>query len=139
MSLVKQDNDRAGNKKRGALYEAAFNYYAQRTGAEVFLSQGDHSVVDAVVISEMGKLYRVQIKGTTQTKVVGVKITKGKQGKILHENEYDVLAVYAQAYDAWYLIPSNMVNTRKTLKVFPMFPDSTGQYEVYREHWKIFK
>jgi len=140
VSPAKPDSpDGRTNKQRGALYEAAFGYYATRAGCEVFTSNADHSVVDAIVISEMGQVYRVQIKGTEGEKVVTVKTTKGAKGKVLSESEYDVLAVYAAAYDLWYLIPSHMVNKRRTLKIYPMFPNSKGQYEIYRGNWNVFK
>ena len=128
-----------GNKRRGALYEAAFNYYAQKTGSEVFTSNADYSVIDAIVVSDMRRIYRVQIKGTEQTKVVTVKTTRGANLEKLNKDEYDVLAVFAAAYNIWYLIPSHMVNARQRLKIYPMFPDSQGQYEMYRDNWKIFK
>ena len=130
------------NKDSGTLYEAAFNYQAQRRGCgEVFLSQSDNSAIDAVISSPMGQLYRVQIKGSRQEKAISIAPFRGrgKTRRYLDPKKYEVLAVYAAIYEMWYLIPSERVGKAVRLKIWPMFKNSKGQYEVYRENWKIFK
>ena len=129
------------NKQLGTIFEAAFAYHALCNGCEVFLSQGEFSVVDAVVISPMDQLFRVQIRGTAKQKGVSISppTGRGANTKPLDQTKYEVLAVYAHAYRIWYLIPSAMVAPAKTLKIYPMFPESRGQYEIYRDNWKIFK
>ncbi len=130
------------NKDCGTLYEAAFNYQAQRRCCgEVFLSQSDNSGIDAVISSPMGQLYRVQIKGSRQEKAISIAPFRGrgKTKRSLDPKKYEVLAVYAATYDTWYLIPSERVGKAVRLKIWPMFKNSKGMYEVYKENWKIFK
>lgn len=136
------------HKRQGTSYEVAFRLEALRRGLDVFVPEGDYSVVDCVVLNPSGKAFRTQIKGTAcqGSDGAGRKVSKDKYKIVagtgahkdgLSATELDVLACYIEPCDTWYLIPMNHAHEQKTFAFF-VGENSTSKWQPYRDNWDAY-
>jgi len=132
------------SKKQGASYEARFTAEALAKGFDVMEPAGDYLTYDRIVVNASDDTFRVQVKGTTYLqsgkKSYKVLAATGKGGTAktkLEPEEADVLAVYVEPADAWYLIPVSKI-TSKSVYLSPDDPMSVGKYETWRDAWNVF-
>tara|TARA_R110002051_G_scaffold55750_1_gene103542 strand:- start:462 stop:875 length:414 start_codon:yes stop_codon:yes gene_type:complete len=132
------------SKKKGASYEARFTAEALARGFEVLHPAGDYLSFDLMLLNSSGEPCRVQVKGTAHRqknkisyKVFAVTRTGETAKNLLTPEQADVLAVYVEPADAWYLIPvDKLVN--KGVYLSPDDENSVGRYEPWREAWNVF-
>jgi len=131
------------HKKMGTIYEVQFRMDALKQGFDVFNPEGDYSLVDAIVLNQVGKSFRVQVKGTSKRSDVDLGRTT-KYKCIMHAakedataKEVDVLACYIAPKNTWYLLPMTRAIGRQSFVFFPS-KDSKSQWEPYRNNWDIF-
>ena len=132
------------SKKQGASYEARFTAEALARGFDVLEPVGDYLVYDRIVVNKSDDTFRVQVKGTSyvQPGKVSYKVLaatgRGGVPKVkLTADDADVLAVYVDPPDAWYLIPISKI-TSKSVALSPDDPKSVGKYEPWRDAWNVF-
>lgn len=128
----------------GAMFESLFASEAMRRGLDVAFPSGHHLPFDLIVSNSSGKLFRVQVKGTSSDQGGFYKfITRrgtGTKKRVDYRNEIDVLVgiVERPGDRVFYVIPSTSLGDQLSLKVRPSF-DSSGKYERFKESWEIFK
>ena len=140
---------RSTNKKVGCIYEQAFFVEALRHGLDVFQPVGDYLPVDCLTMNGAGKVFKVQIKGSSKVMVDPKRDVIGRYKVVTSSGQYaktpidctkvDIVACYCAADNAWYLIPCMEIDSAKTISLAPHNPKSKGKHEKYREAWEIFK
>ena len=109
---------------------------AYKRGLRIFEPQGAAHRFDILIQGAKG-YRRVQIKGTTQKRCVRILCGVGAKRK-LNREAYDILALYSETYDIWYIIPSEKI-VSSSVSIYPMYPqgEGPGYYEKYREQWTL--
>ena len=130
--------------RMGAMFESLFASEAMRRGLDVATPSGHHLPFDLIVSNRDGKLFRVQVKGTSCDQGAGAyKFTTRRGGnnlkRVNYKIEIDVLVgiVEKPGERIFYIIPNNVLGTQKQLKVRPSVA-SRAKYEKFREAWEIF-
>jgi len=131
-------------KKQGASYEARFTADALARGFDVMEPAGDYLTYDRIVVNDRGANYKVQVKGTSYVqagkrsfKVLAATGRGGMAKKKLEAEEADVLAVFVEPAECWYLIPVEKL-TSKSVYLSPEDDSSVGRYEPWKEAWNVF-
>jgi hypothetical protein len=135
------------NKKRGIFYEYRFFSNILDRGYELFIPAGDDLPVDCVIQNRAGKLFRVQIKGTSSPETKGRKEPRykvlagtGRNSKVSIDcTKVDILCAYVEPVDAWYIIPCMELNNTLSVWFYPHSGESTAHTEQFRENWDLFK
>ena len=137
-----------GTKRMGELAELAFMYRAASHGIGVARPYGDSHPYD-VLVQHGRRLLRVQVKSCFSPEragysgfpiIVACHWGQGKAGYSLEE--VDFIAAYIARYDAWYLIPLELLGRRKNIRLYPSgrkLKRPGGRYEQYREAWNLLK
>ena len=121
---------------------------ALRRGLDVFVSEGDYSVVDCIVLNPAGRSFRTQIKGTACQGSDGAgrpipkdkfKILAGRgRGKTgISATDVDILACYIEPYDTWYIIPMVYAHEQRSLAFF-LGIDTKSKWNPFRDNWDLF-
>ena len=136
-------------KRLGCIFEQEFFAQALRKGLEVFCPLGEHLPQDCIVVNSAGRKFNVQIKGTEKARLGdGTKTIKRYRfscstgrtvKKPLDCTKVDVVAVYCDDIDVWYLIPCMAIDNAVTISVYPHVEGSKAKHERFRENWEIFK
>ncbi len=135
------------NKRAGVYYETCFVTEAMKQGFDVFSPIGDHLPQDFILQNKLGKLFRVQVKGTwnktthEKRKTPRYKIiaASGSSGKIpIDCNKVDVLAAFIAEHDTWYLIPCQELRNNLSLWFYPDAVKTKARLEKFKEAWSIF-
>ena len=132
------------NKALGTIWEYQFFTKALELGHGLYVPAGDNLPVDCVIGSN-GGLKRVQIKGTARNQKDNAgfgryKIIAGtgqSSKKPIDCNEVDIIAVYLNNADTWYIVPCEELNGKVALWFYPDNPDSKAKYEKYKEAWDL--
>lgn len=83
-------------------------------------------------------IHRIQIKASASAANGGYHvICSHLRGRPYTAKDIDFIAVWIEPTDTWYIIPIRALRGCKSLHVYPLTPDSTGQYERYRERWDL--
>jgi hypothetical protein len=135
------------NKKRGVFYEYRFFSNILDRGYELFIPAGEDLPVDCVVQNRAGKLFRVQIKGTSSPETKSRKEPRykvlagtGRKSKVSIDcTKVDILCAYVEPVDAWYIIPCMELNNTLSVWFYPHSGQSTAHTEQFRENWDLFK
>lgn len=135
------------NKKRGVFYEYRFFSNILDRGYELFIPAGEDLPVDCVVQNRAGKLFRVQIKGTSSPETKSRKEPRykvlagtGRKSKVSIDcTKVDILCAYVEPVDAWYIIPCMELNNSLSVWFYPHSGESTAHTEQFRENWDLFK
>ena len=134
------------NKRRGSFYEYKFFAEAMKKDLDVFVPAGDHLPVDCLVTNEKGTIFKVQVKGTC-SKCLNNRVTPrykvtaatGSKTKVpIDCKKVDILAVYIEPHDIFYIIPCNVLGQRTSPWFYPETENSKGQFELYKEDWTLF-
>jgi len=130
-------------KRRGSHYEAAFVTQALKRGLDILEPVGDYMIYDLMVSNSAGRIQRVQVKGTSSQikNKPGYKIVaaSGNLKKVpLNPDEVDVLAVYVEPCDVWYLIPVRKLDGGISVYLNPA-TKVNAKYEVWKEAWNVFQ
>mgnify|MGYP000203311744 FL=1 len=130
-------------KRRGSQYEAAFVTQALKRGLDILEPVGDYMIYDLMVSNSAGRIQRVQVKGTSSQikNKPGYKViaASGNLKKVpLNPDEVDVLAVYVEPCDVWYLIPLRKIDGGISVYLNPA-TKVNAKYEVWREAWNVFQ
>ena len=124
---------------KGDIAELKFAYEARRRGFNVNFPAGSDSEYDCIIESK-GNIFRVQIKSTkTKEKdknCYRINATYGsKRDKIYSKEVCDLIAVYVNDIDSFYLIPVEALAS-STIRVYPDDPNFKDGYEQYQDNWK---
>jgi hypothetical protein len=149
---VAEDSDgsrprrRFAPKRMGEMSQAAFLLKAQSLGFGLAVPWGDSEKCDFIVWAGCGsKLYRVQVKGTGRLHRGGYDVqpvysTRGEGKKCYTAEEIDVLAarvvIEESGREVWYLLPVDVVEGVKNLRLFPEGKGKNPLWEGYREAWE---
>ena len=130
-------------KRRGSQYEAAFVTQALKRGLDILEPVGDYMIYDLMVSNSAGRIQRVQVKGTSSQikSKPGYKViaASGNLKKVpLNPDDVDVLAVYVEPCDVWYLIPVRKLDGGVSVYLNPA-TKVNAKYEVWREAWNVFQ
>jgi hypothetical protein len=136
-------------KRDGNLYEQIFFAEALKHGLEVFPPLGDYLPIDCLVMNSAGRVFKVQIKGTSKVTICPKNKGSGRykitascgslKKQPLDCTKVDVLAAFIEDLELWYLIPCMSLDNALTLGLYPNIPDSKGKHEKFRENWDLFK
>ena len=129
-------------KRRGSQYEAAFVTQALKRGLDILEPVGDYMIYDLMVSNSAGRIQRVQVKGTSSQikSKPGYKViaASGNLKKVpLNPDDVDVLAVYVEPCDVWYLIPVRKLDGGISVYLNPA-TKVNAKYEVWKEAWNVF-
>ena len=129
-------------KRRGSQYEAAFVTQALKRGLDILEPVGDYMIYDLMVSNSAGRIQRVQVKGTSSQikSKPGYKViaASGNLKKVpLNPDDVDVLAVYVEPCDVWYLIPVRKLDGGVSVYLNPA-TKVNAKYEVWKEAWNVF-
>lgn len=136
------------NKSKGTAWEYKFFSSILDQELDLFIPAGDNLPMDCVVGNSAGKLFKVQVKGTTRDckshklqypryKIVAGTGTGSKTP--IDCTKVDVLAVYIAPMDLWYIVPCLALDGKVGLWFYPGKTDSTGKHEKFRNNWDFFK
>jgi len=135
------------SKQFGGTVEAIFRAECAKAGYHPFdAPSGDYLPIDMLVYNtENYKTYRVQVKSTSTiqggpNRGPSYRIhTKKTNGRSVQFDHVDVLAVYVQPFDAWYLIPGDpKLCSGNSLKFYTHVPNSKSKLAPFRDDWSIF-
>jgi len=124
-------------KFQGELVEIKFLLRARERGYNISKPFGDNLRYDFILDNGL-QLLKIQVKGTRQKPnrlgCIQIGVGYGKSSKHGYtEKDVDLFAVYLQCIDAFYLIPSKIINRRVTIRIYPKRKICTWQ--EYRENW----
>jgi hypothetical protein len=131
-------------KGQGEIVELKFFLKSFENGLIVSKPFGDNQKYDFIVDAE-NRLSRVQVKSTFQKDKYSQRNTNryrinssfgASRKKQYTKKEIDILVVYIQPEDAWYIIPVDNVCKIKTLSFYPHL--KSGKMESFRERWDLF-
>jgi hypothetical protein len=130
IQAVADDN----SKRCGEAVEAAFLAKACSLRFPVCKPWGESERYDLVV--DWGKgFWRVQVKGRFHRRRSKYQVTtENNQGRTYTRDEIDFIVVHIVPEDAWYVVPIEVAESRKSM----CFNPSNGgkaKYEKYREAW----
>ena len=128
-------------KRMGELSEAAFLYKASALGFGVAKPWGDSERYDFIVWGQAGRMWRVQIKSTSQKHRRGYSIKPTCNRSLLGKLEYtgediDILVVHIQPIDVWYVLPVAAFSPARSLNFFPDIASRSARWEQYRDAWQ---
>lgn len=137
------------NKALGTVYEYKFFSKILELGYDLFTPAGDNLPIDCIVQNGAGKLYKVQVKGTSSENREGGRNVKSKRYKVLAATgqsskmsidctKVDILAAYVEPVDTWYIIPCLEISA-KSVWFYPHIENSKAMTERYKEQWDLFK
>jgi hypothetical protein len=138
------------NKRKGTAWEFAFYARALKEGLDVFLPCGDHLPQDCIVVNGAGKVFKVQIKGTSSRAVSSHPNSKIERYKVIAAGgsnsktpidctKVDVVACYILPLDLWYLIPCLALNNAVSAWFTPNYEKTKSKFEPFKEGWDYFK
>lgn len=135
------------SKKTGTYYEQVFLVECLKRNLHPHISIGDYLPHDTIVQNSVGRLLRVQIKGTD----CFIKNDKAKSGRYritaargsstkepIDCRLVDVLSAYIAPQGIFYNIPCTDLSSI-SLWLAPHDPKSRGRYEKYKDNWDVFK
>lgn len=119
---------------KGVSAEALFDYVA--TTNKFLVSRPITDTDYDRIIEKNGKLWRVQIKMTSQKKVNGTtsyvaSSSKPRGGR--YGNKIDVIAIYVKPEDKWVIIPAYVIESSKIII------SKSGKYSKYVNNWEFLK
>jgi PD-(D/E)XK endonuclease len=127
-------------KSQGELAELAFMLKAASRGLQLARPWGDNGRYD-IIIDSGHKLWRVQVKSTTNFDGYGYRIATYWKSTTKHvtytAEQIDFLAGYVIPEDTWYILPVKAFTPRKAVLVYPRRSTDHGRYEQYREAWHL--
>jgi hypothetical protein len=129
-------------KSLGELAELAFLYKAATLGFGVAKPLGDNEPFD-FILNSGHRLWRVQVKSTySQGKSGAYSIRSTRAARNGVPRAYtpemiDILAAWVMPLDVWYIIPVQAFAPRRTLAVYPHRDLDAGQFEPFREAWRL--
>ncbi len=131
------------SKEQGAEAELRAALVLSEQGLNVSRPVGD--LTYDIVAEKDGKCFRIQVKSTG--KHAGKKkrdryeltCRKGNRGNTRPyvQGDYDFLLAYVSTEDVWYVLPFDSVRGT-TLNLYP-HRKGTGQYEKFKEAWKLLR
>ena len=119
-------------KRLGEVVEAEFLAKVARLGFRVSKPWGDSDRYDFVVEAESG-FWRVQVKSTRYRCGEKYRALLAPHGKPYNEQQIDFIVVYVEPEDLWYVLPIDMVASRRSLALYPWMRKS--KFDRYREAW----
>lgn len=133
------------NKAKGVIYEYLFFSEMLSRGYELFIPAGDNLSTDCIIQNNKGEILKIQIKGTSKAQN---RPSNGPRYKINAANgsstkkpidcyDVDILAVYIEPKELWYIIPCRNLMNRKSIWFYPDNEKSTAQYEEYKSAWDV--
>jgi hypothetical protein len=131
------------SKRRGDLAELAFLLKATQLGLIVCKPYGDGLPLDFIVLGG-ARLSRVQVKSIHRLTParghyhVTTKRRRAGRTRPYSRRDVDVLAVYIQPEDTWYLLPPRAFRNRQTLHFYPRHLAARRRFRAYRERWSLF-
>jgi hypothetical protein len=143
-------------KQHGTYYEQAFILKCMYHGLHPHPSVGDYLPHDLIVQNSVGRMVRVQVKGTDslqRLKKEGSKSTSytkrgryritammGSKAKKQPIDCFlvDVLAIYVREHKTFYNIPCTDLSST-CIWVAPHDDTSKGKYEKYKENWDVYR
>ncbi|HSK71198.1 MAG TPA: group I intron-associated PD-(D/E)XK endonuclease [Pyrinomonadaceae bacterium] len=123
--------------KKGTLGEIAVCKELVKLGFDVFVEFGSHSKVDLVVLDEVYKAYKIQVKTTySKSNVVEVYSTKSclnpKYNSTYTADQIDIFAIYVIDADlVFYVTAKEILKNGKTSK-FRISESKNGQKKFVR-------
>ena len=144
MSFEGKTFNRRKTKHEGTYYEWLFMTECLDRGLHPHDTIGDYLPHDMIVMNDLGKLFKVQVKGTRHGRIQGgrqrFEITLGMgRGKYRSkEDMIDVYAFYVYKHRQWYIMPFDAVKTA-TVRFYPETIGKTKSYtQKYLENWDYF-
>jgi len=141
----------ANRKLAGERAECAFVWQAMEHGLIVSKPYGDSAAYDFIVqrrvpmrsraSSLRRSLLRVQVKSVwcqdAQSRYTVN--TRRSLSRSYRRGELDFFACWIVPLDLWYIIPASLVGASKCAHLYAHVPRSRGQYERYREAWRLLR
>jgi PD-(D/E)XK endonuclease len=129
------------SKRRGEWAELQFMAKAAKLGLQISKPWSELSRYD-LVIGTPGYFVSVQVKSTINRRSEGgylCKVAPCSTCKPYQPGEFDFLAAYVIAKDAWYIIPAKLVVHAKMsrIRLYPSRP--TSKYAPYKEAWDLLR
>jgi len=128
------------NKARGDLAESIFQTEALRRGLVPHFPFGDYLPHDIVLFNpKTEKFYRVQVKSTETNRpgrAGGLHFSscKGSKTKTSYTGkEVDIMALFCFETSEWFIIPLEVVLTKKTISIGPK-----NTLRKYLDDWSQF-
>jgi len=119
-------------KRRGEMVEAEFLAKVARLEFRVAKPWGETDRYDFVVDAGSG-FWRVQVKHTTCRQGEKYLLALARRGEPYNAEEIDFLVAYVMPEDLWYVLPVEMVATRRAVELCPRLRRS--KFDRYREAW----
>jgi hypothetical protein len=123
-------------KQRGEWAESVFMARAHEHGLPVSKPWGELSSYD-FVIGKTGRFVSVQVKSTMMKEAGGYNCTVRGGHKAYAPGSFDFVACYVIPADAWYIIPAEIVQGKRSIAFYPNSP--TSKHEPYREAWHLLR
>jgi hypothetical protein len=123
-------------KLRGEWAESVFMERATQHGLPVSKPWGEMCSYD-FVIGKTGRFVSVQVKSTISQLETGYVCAVRGGHKAYPAGSFDFVAAYVVFDDAWYIIPAQLIQGKRSITLYPQSP--TAKYEKYREAWHLLR
>ena len=133
------------NKAKGVIYEYKFFDQMLSRGYELFIPAGDNLGTDCIIQNKAGEILKIQVKGTSKPQErpynglrYKINAATGSSNKTpIDCLDVDILAVYIEPHNLWYIIPCLNLASRKSIWFYPDNEGSTGKFESYKNAWGV--
>jgi len=120
-------------KRRGEVAEAAFLSKAASLGFDVAKPWGDSTQFDFILYTG-SRCWRVQVKSAFLRDENRYSVRASGDHIAYTKSNIDFLVAYIVPFNAWYVLPVEVVQGRAGLWFYP-HQGSKSQFERYREAW----
>jgi PD-(D/E)XK nuclease superfamily protein len=133
--MKKRKPNITNKKQRGEWAEMVFMARATELGLQVSKPWGESRSYDFVVGCP-GHFVAVQVKSTIEDLGGRYLCTvRGSHSRLYQRGDFDFLAAYVIFENAWYIIPLEEFLGKQHVSLYPNL--EKGDYEIYREAWKL--
>lgn len=117
----------------GAAIESLFDFMAMSRGFTVSAPRTEASQYDRIVDTS-NNLYRVQVKARRGKGAKSLMVRVGKSDNQKYtKKDADIIALYIEDNDSWYLIPLQFCKHVFRLNV------TKDKLDLYKNNWSVFK
>lgn len=132
------------NSNKGMIGEMKFAEMCYKMDYSVSKPMNDDNSYDFIVDAKP-KLIKVQVKtlylkSMEEGKEPRWRLTIGRKKLGRYKRDCDLLVIYIQPLDIWYIIPAEDLNDESNaINVYPEREDSSGKFEKYKNKFEYIQ
>ncbi len=130
------------NSSKGMIGEMKFAEMCYKMDYSVSKPMNDDNSYDFIVDTK-NRLIKVQVKtlylkSQEEGKEARWRLTLGKKKLERYKRECDLLVVYIQPLDMWYIVPADgLIEDSNVINLYPDTDNSSGRFEAYKNRFEL--